>query len=214
MCTPATAAAKAPAEGCPLPCGTRARAEPSRRPAGADPPQPRLLWGTDRTVAPCRGAGLGLPRTKCPEEQPDGPKAPREEGAEAQGPAEPERGSGSPTPSPGRRPLLRVSAGPRGQAALGTGRRRHLPGGDGDCAGPGLAAPPQPRARRARGRDRRQQRHSRGAAAAAGRVVPRTQVDSVNRRQEGMAALPPSNRPGGRLSSQAVAWPSGLRRWI
>ncbi|XP_038007566.1 translation initiation factor IF-2-like [Motacilla alba alba] len=140
VCTPAIAAAKAPAKGCPLPCGTTVRAKPSRAAAGADPPQPRLLWGTDRTVAPCRGAGRGLPRTKCPEAQPDGPRAPREEGAEAQGPAEPGRGSRSPPrAAAGARPP------PRAHAAPGAGRRRHLPGGGGDCAGPGRAAAPQPR---------------------------------------------------------------------
>lgn len=208
VCTPAIAAAKAPAKGCPPPCGTRARGKPSQGPAGADPPQPRLLWGTDCTVAPCRGAGLGLPWTKCPE----GPKAPTVERIEAQGPAEPGRGSRSPAASPGRRPLARLSAGPRAQGAPGTGRRRHLPGGGEDCAGPAPLVPTHSRARRARGRGRLQQRRLRGAAGAAGCVLLRTQqcTDMEGKKP----AVLPSKKPGGQLSCQAVAWPSGLRRWI
>lgn len=58
------------------------RAKPPEGPAGADPPQPPLLWGTDRTAAPCRGAGLRLTRAKCPEAQPDG-RTPGQERAEA-----------------------------------------------------------------------------------------------------------------------------------
>lgn len=223
LCTPAIGAAKTPAKGCPRPCVTTAR--PSLglriRAAGQNAPENQLeLIHHSRECCGAQTAGQRLaemPAWACrgrsaPSRSPTaGPLGRKGRGLRSGRTREREP---EPRCERGPRPLLGLSARPRARAAPGAGQRRHLPSGGGDCAGPGPAAPPHSRARRARGTGWRQQRRSRDAAGAAGGVVPRTRAGNVHRWMERIAAVPPSKRPGGRLSSQAVAWPSGLRRWI